>query len=589
MSPKVILLCVVGCLTTVICQQHTADHSSPVKDTHDSKEEEVPVARALQLSHDIGEGKDSSFRHEERLPNGGVKGSFGYRDENGDLIVRFYLADDNGYRIVKDERYPSSPIAGDGYYDKENGKGFYDRNQASQIPDSRNSDNTRPDYRNYPKDFYDQNARPDSRNYPKDFFDQNARPDSRNYPKEIFDQNVRPYSRNYPKYFFGRNVRPHSKGYPENVFDQNGRPNSRNYPENLFNRNARPDYRNYPDNNGVNSSLIGFYPLQVKSRLSDNLQYPHPVDRQRIGDRPFSISGITRYGNGFFYDPYNSFSPVKTLLPNIQQPHDGYGGFENNYHPFDANYNRVVPFRGIQRQPDPIDYSRNYFGNFRRGNPASYTIDDTQNDNVDAIKRHNQVFNRDFSGVDQHFPNQRFLTRDNPLTLTDEGPNPPQRIHTAEITGVRLVPGGIVPLYNIPIEPKPKPYQPFTTYPSSQEDGKLNQHPQIFLTSFSRPYPQSETDKALLLTNQQPSDESVFSEQFVVNSDNGYKINQEDPDFQTRSEVLQSSLKPFYSKDFSQFQTHNNVIQKYTIPGFHTAQYFVRPRFGFSNIYGTTL
>ncbi|XP_076308799.1 uncharacterized protein LOC143224287 [Tachypleus tridentatus] len=70
--------------------------------------EHNPVDSVAQLSYNTGDDKDNRFRHEKRLPNGAVRGFYGYRDKNGDLFVRHYIVDVDGYRLIKEERYPSS-------------------------------------------------------------------------------------------------------------------------------------------------------------------------------------------------------------------------------------------------------------------------------------------------------------------------------------------------------------------------------------------------------------------------------------------------------------------------------------------------
>ncbi|XP_076316786.1 uncharacterized protein LOC143229026 isoform X2 [Tachypleus tridentatus] len=235
-------------LTTVALESQPIDqsHVLSAKETVQSVDQEIPTARVLQLS----ERKDSSFRKEEHQPPEGLKGSYGYRDENGDLVVRFYAADDSGYRIVKEERYPSSHIGRDGYDNNKHRTNFYDPDHIR--------------HRTYP------------RNYHNDFFSRNYRPSSKTY---------RNYDKQYPN--IHKNTHGFDAYYPTHKF--RARDNSQ-YPNSVYqyNENIRPS--EFPEfhkhRNNFNHGHHYAFPTQFFSNNPQRqfFQNQHPVFSQTYDD-----------------------------------------------------------------------------------------------------------------------------------------------------------------------------------------------------------------------------------------------------------------------------------------------------------------
>ncbi|XP_073951623.1 uncharacterized protein [Choristoneura fumiferana] len=56
-------------------------------------------------------GGNSQFRNEQRYPNGTVVGDYGYRDANGRPHHYRYIADERGYRVMRDRPRMYSPPA----------------------------------------------------------------------------------------------------------------------------------------------------------------------------------------------------------------------------------------------------------------------------------------------------------------------------------------------------------------------------------------------------------------------------------------------------------------------------------------------
>ncbi|XP_022238039.1 uncharacterized protein LOC111085113 [Limulus polyphemus] len=68
-------------------------------------------SQASRLGLDVNSGKnqDGSFREERRQSDGGTLGTYGYYDDNGELVLRHYVKDKFGYRVLSEYR-PYEPL-----------------------------------------------------------------------------------------------------------------------------------------------------------------------------------------------------------------------------------------------------------------------------------------------------------------------------------------------------------------------------------------------------------------------------------------------------------------------------------------------
>ncbi|XP_015908322.1 uncharacterized protein [Parasteatoda tepidariorum] len=68
------------------------------------------LAGDYKFGYDTGKGQDQSFREETRLPDGSVKGAYGYVDETGKQRIIRYTAGKDGYKVEGDG-IPKAPPA----------------------------------------------------------------------------------------------------------------------------------------------------------------------------------------------------------------------------------------------------------------------------------------------------------------------------------------------------------------------------------------------------------------------------------------------------------------------------------------------
>ncbi|XP_076333323.1 uncharacterized protein LOC143237686 [Tachypleus tridentatus] len=70
---------------------------------------EESQAPRLRLDVNSGKNQDGSFREERRQSDGGTLGTYGYYDDNGKLVLRHYVNDKFGYRVLSEYR-PYEPL-----------------------------------------------------------------------------------------------------------------------------------------------------------------------------------------------------------------------------------------------------------------------------------------------------------------------------------------------------------------------------------------------------------------------------------------------------------------------------------------------
>ncbi|XP_022237662.1 uncharacterized protein LOC106478359 [Limulus polyphemus] len=291
---RMIIVLLSAGLISVTCEPEPVDNNN--ESSHSELEKQVPAA--IQLSYDTGEGNDRAFRHEERIPDGGVKGSYGYHDENGNLVVRHYIADKNGYRIVKEERHPLSSRKETEFSDK------FERND--QIYESNTA--------NYSSIFYgsDLHDTPESTNQRNDLHNANHSPDSTNFR---YDLNDRKLSRNTPEVTNSRNDF-YDKKLPPTI------PVSINKEASSFHDNTQ--------------LYDGYYPIQQEPRPRDELH--DQLSRRLNNDGKFQSPDYNR-GGDIFNDGYY---PIQQEPRPRDELHDQLSRRLNNDGKFQSpDYNRV--------------------------------------------------------------------------------------------------------------------------------------------------------------------------------------------------------------------------------------------------------
>jgi hypothetical protein len=120
--------------------------------------------------------KDNSFREEMRLPDGTVKGSYGYIDANGKQRIIKYTAGKNGFQVEGDIHPDQDPSVAQATAE-------HQKQQARQIQESQRALANAPP----PQDDQDQQGNPQQQNFQPQ--QQNFQPQQQNFQQQNFQPN----------------------------------------------------------------------------------------------------------------------------------------------------------------------------------------------------------------------------------------------------------------------------------------------------------------------------------------------------------------------------------------------------------------
>ncbi|XP_076365116.1 uncharacterized protein LOC143254199 [Tachypleus tridentatus] len=519
---RMMILLLSAGLTVVTCEPEPVDTNN--ESSHSELKEPIPAA--IQLSYDTGEGNDRAFRHEERIPNGGVKGSYGYYDENGNLVVRHYIADENGYRIVKEERRPLSSRKETEFNDNLESK--------DQLYEPNNPDST-----NYSSIFHgsDSNSPPKSTDQRNDHHNANHKPDSTHFQNDFNDRNLprkTPEVANFRNDFYDNN-------FPPTI------PFSINRQASRFHDGTKL-YDNY-------------HPIQQESKLGDELH--GQLSRHLNNDEQFPSPYYNR-GGDIFNDGYQQSFPAQ--LP-LQDPQQRFLDFASIYYPSDTTHDRIAPVNGFQRYHPFGNNENNYFKDSKNDNQYDF--------NINYNPRYDGNYNRFRSYILKHpFNTQRGQPQLRPTATNLNIPDVPK----GKVVGVKLDSGKIVPLYKNYIlsnpQRKPELSEPFHAFLPIQQSRKSHQRPNIFPLPLTPIVLQPEIRQTFL------SDQPLFHNDFLYTTNKQNTAQLRKP--------LQTNFRPFnFDYYFPEAPSLSNDSRKISYrPSFYGSHYSLPPQLGFGNIYG---